>query len=189
MNYVIIETKRSIIIISECSKSAQRDYKAKHVWVGKVIHRELCKKSKIDQTYKCYMHTNLESVLENETHKLLLYFEIQMDNLISARGLDFVMVNKKKVPALPFRLTTGQKWKKRKRDISNQDLARELQITIEHESDNDTHCNCYARFSHQKFGTRTGNKRTHRDHPNYIIDGIGKNTEDCPGDLRTLAVS
>ena len=31
-------------IINECSKLAQREYKTRHDWVGKVIHCELCKK-------------------------------------------------------------------------------------------------------------------------------------------------
>ena len=30
-------------IISECSKLAQKEYKARHDWVGKVIHWEMCK--------------------------------------------------------------------------------------------------------------------------------------------------
>ena len=39
-------------IISECSKLAQRVYKARHDWVGKVIHWEMCKKFKFDHTDK-----------------------------------------------------------------------------------------------------------------------------------------
>ena len=31
-------------IISECSKLAQKEYKARHDWVGKVIHWEMCRK-------------------------------------------------------------------------------------------------------------------------------------------------
>ena len=41
------------------------------------------------------MH-NLKSILENETHKLLWDFEIQMDHLISARRPDLVIINKEK---------------------------------------------------------------------------------------------
>ena len=41
------------------------------------------------------MH-NLGCVLENKTHKLLRDFEILTDLLISARGLDLVIVKKKK---------------------------------------------------------------------------------------------
>ena len=40
------------------------------------------------------MH-NPESVLENETHKILLDFVIQTDHKISARRPDLVIVNKK----------------------------------------------------------------------------------------------
>ena len=40
-------------IISECSKLAQKEYKTWHDWVGKVIHKEMCKKLKFDQTNKC----------------------------------------------------------------------------------------------------------------------------------------
>ena len=37
-------------IISECSKLVQKEYKARHDWVGKVIHWEMCKKFKFDHT-------------------------------------------------------------------------------------------------------------------------------------------
>ena len=62
-------------IISECSKLVLKESKTRHDWVGKVIHREMCKKLKFDSTNKWYIH-NPESVLENETHKLLWDFEI-----------------------------------------------------------------------------------------------------------------
>ena len=54
-------------VISECSKLAQKEYKTRHDWVGKMTHWELCKKLKFDQTNKWYMH-NPESVLKNEMH-------------------------------------------------------------------------------------------------------------------------
>ena len=57
-------------IISECCKLAQKEYKARHDWVGKVIHWERCEKFKFDQTNKRYMH-HPAPVLENDTHKLL----------------------------------------------------------------------------------------------------------------------
>ena len=53
-------------IISKCSKLAQKEYKTIHVWIGKVIHWEMCKKFKFDHTNKSYMH-NSTSVLENDT--------------------------------------------------------------------------------------------------------------------------
>ena len=63
--------------------------------MGKVIHREWCKKLKFDYTNKWYMR-NPESVLENETHKLLCDFEIQTDNAISDRRPDLIVINKKR---------------------------------------------------------------------------------------------
>ena len=39
-------------IISERSKSAQKEYKIRHDWVGNVIHWEMCKQLKFDHTNK-----------------------------------------------------------------------------------------------------------------------------------------
>ena len=57
-------------IISECSKLAGKEYKIKYDWVAKVIHYELCKNFKFDDTNKRHIH-NPTSVMENYTHKLL----------------------------------------------------------------------------------------------------------------------
>ena len=53
-------------IISKCSRLAQKEYKARHDWVGKVIHWEMCKKFKFDHANKWYM-PNPAPVLENDT--------------------------------------------------------------------------------------------------------------------------
>ena len=82
-------------MISECNTFAQKEYKTKHDWVEKVIHRELYKKLKFDRTNKWNMH-NSESVLENDMHKLLWDFVIQTDPLISARRPNFVILKTKK---------------------------------------------------------------------------------------------
>ena len=79
-------------IISEYSKLAQKEYKTRHGWVGQGIYWILCKKFKFDHANKCAY--NPESVLENETHKLLPDFEIQTDRLISARRPDFIIIKK-----------------------------------------------------------------------------------------------
>ena len=79
-------------IISECSKLAQKEYKTRHDWVGKVIIWEVCKKLKFDHTNKWYMH-NPAPVLENDTHKLLRDFDIHMDHLISARRPNLIIIN------------------------------------------------------------------------------------------------
>ena len=79
-------------IISECSKLAQKEYKTRHDWVGKVINWEMCKKFKFDHTNKWYMH-NPASVQENDTHKLLWDFDIHTDHLITARRPDLIIIN------------------------------------------------------------------------------------------------
>ena len=62
-------------IISEYSKLTQREYKAGHYSVGKVIHWELCKKFNFHHSTKWYMHKP-NHVLENETHKILWDLEV-----------------------------------------------------------------------------------------------------------------
>ena len=81
-------------IISECSILAQKEYKTRHDWVGKMIHWEMCKKFKFDHTNKWYMH-NPAAVLENDTLKLLRDFDIQTGHLISARRPDLIIINNK----------------------------------------------------------------------------------------------
>ena len=57
-------------IIRDDGKLAQTEYKTRHNLVGKVIHWEMYKKFKFDNTNKGYMH-NPAAVLVNDTHKLL----------------------------------------------------------------------------------------------------------------------
>ena len=60
-----------------------------------MIYWELYRKSKLEHTDKYYLHQP-ESVLENETHKILWNFEIQMDHPISSKRPGLVLINKKK---------------------------------------------------------------------------------------------
>ena len=89
------ERDETINHISECNKLAQKEYKTRHDWVGKVINWQLCKKLKFDHTNKWYMH-NPESVQEDETHKLIWDSEIQKDHKISARRPHLIIKKKKK---------------------------------------------------------------------------------------------
>ena len=82
-------------ILSECSKLAQKEYKARHDLVDKVIHWEMCSKFKFNHANKWYMH-NPDPVLENDTHKLPWDFNIQTDHLISVQRPDLIIINKKK---------------------------------------------------------------------------------------------
>ena len=74
------------------------------------------------------------------------------------------------------------------------DLVRELEkktkkkTTVEHESGG-VNCNRCSWYNNQTNGTRTGNKRTSGDHPNYRIVEIGQNTEKSPDNLRRFTVT
>ena len=126
-------------IISECSKLALREYKARHDWVGKVIHWEMCKKFKFDHTNKWYTH-NSAPVLENDLHKLLWDFNIQTDHLIPARRPDLIKINKNKrtCKIVNFAVPADHRIKLKECEKKGKylDLARELkklwnmQVTI-----------------------------------------------------------
>ena len=92
-------------IMSECSKLAQKEYKARHDWVGKVIHWEMSRKFQFDHTNKWYMH-NPAPFLENDLHKLLWNFNIQTDHLIPARRPDIIIINNKKKKRESAKLST-----------------------------------------------------------------------------------
>ena len=59
------------------------------------------------------VYANLESTLENETHKVLRDFDLQPDHLISASRPDQLIVNKKK-----------KKRKKKKDSLPNSGLSQ-----------------------------------------------------------------
>ena len=134
-------------IISECSKLAQKKYKARHDWVGKVIHWEMCKKFKFDHANKWYMH-NQAPVLENDSHKLQWDFDIQTDDLISARRPDLIIINnnnnKKKKICKIFDFTVPADHRIKLKECEKRDkyidLARELKKTMEYEGENYTNC-------------------------------------------------
>ena len=115
--------------ISECRKLAQKAYKTRHKWVGRVIHWEMCKKFKFDHTNKWYMH-NPALVLENNTHKLLWDFNVGTDHLISARRPDLIIINKKKrickIVNFAFPADHRIKMKECEKKDKFLDLAREL---------------------------------------------------------------
>ena len=124
---------------------AQKEYKARHDWVGKVIHWEMCKKFRFDHANSWYIH-NPAPVLENDTHKHLWDFDIQTDHLISARRPDLIIIKKKKkkktckIVDFAFLADHRIKLKECEKRDKYLDLARELKKTIEHEGDNYTNC-------------------------------------------------
>ena len=136
--------------------------------MGKVIHWELCKKWKFDHTNNWYMH-NPESVLENDTHKLLWDFVIQ----ISARRPDLIIISKKertrRIVDFAFLADHRVELEECEKKNKSLDLTRELKKkTVKHESDDYSNCNCCSGYSDQRIDTGTGG-----------LGNIGK-VGDCP---------
>ena len=124
------------------------------------------------------MH-NPETVLEDETHKILWDFKIQTDHLISARQLDVVIVNKKQrtCRTVDFAVLVEYrvKFKEGENRYSYRNASWELQKTMELDSDGDTSSNQCAHYSHRKIRRELENirnKSTSGHHPN---DSIVKN--------------
>ena len=132
--------------------------------MGKVIHWELCQKFRFDRANKWYIH-NPESVLENETHKIVWDFKLRTDHLITDRRPDQVIVNKKKKKKkkkkerkkknkekrtcriVDFAVPTDHrvKLKESKKRDKYLDLARQLKKTktMKNEGDSDTNYPIY----------------------------------------------
>ena len=86
---------------------------------------------------------NPAPVLENDTHKLLWYFDIQTDHLISTRRPDVIIIKKKKKKKKIYKIVDFAvpadhriKLKECEKRDKYLDLARELKKTMEYEGDN-----------------------------------------------------
>ena len=117
-------------LISECSKMAQKEYKNRHDWVGRRIHWDICRKFGVNVSEKWYNHEP-ESVVENDTCKVLWDFTIQTDHVIEARRPDLILIKKEENNciivdfAIPYDTRIEQKEKEKVEKY--QDLKRELQ--------------------------------------------------------------
>ena len=131
---------------------------------------------------------NPESVLEKKTHKLPWDFEIQMDNLISARRLDLVIVNKRKRTwwIVDFAILADHRVKLNEYEKRDKYLA--LTIELKNILNMKVTVIPIVISALGSFSKGLGNKRTNWDHPNYGIFYIGQNTKETPWDLRRLAV-
>ena len=131
-------------IISECSKLSQREYKTRLDLVGKLIHWELCKKFNFHHSTKWYMQKP-ESVLENETHKILWDFEVQTDHLIPARRPNLVLIDKKRKAchlvdsAVPADHRVKMKESEKYQQIL--ETCQRTEKTVENEGEPRTNCN------------------------------------------------
>ena len=82
-----------------------------------------------------------ESVLENETHKILWDFEIQTDHLITARRPDLVLINKKKRTChfVDFAVPADHRVRLKERQILGP--GQRTEKTVEHEGESRTNSN------------------------------------------------
>ena len=178
-------------IISNCSK---KENKTRHNWVGKVIHKELCKKLKFVHTNKWYMH-NPESILKKlDTQASLGFWETNRSSNLGQMTRSSKSQEKKSaswIVDFAFPVDHRLKLKKREKRDNYQDLARELK-ELRTWRWQCTSCNSHTWYSHQRIGTGTGgfrNKRMSGDHPNYSIVEISQNTKKSPWEFRRLAVT
>ena len=81
-------------IICECKKLAQREYKRRHDTVAKLVHWKLCEKYNLERKEKRYEHCP-KGAVEDDDVKLIWDIDIQCDNVIEARRLDLILVEKK----------------------------------------------------------------------------------------------
>ena len=134
------------------------------------------------------MH-NTEYVLKNDGHKLQWDFDIQTDNLISARRPDLIIIYQKKKKTckiVDFAVLDIQRRKKKE----NEKKDKHLDLAME--GDNYTNRDWSCWYSHQRINKGAGGLgswKTSGDHPNNNIFENGQNTENSHGYSRRLAVT
>ena len=80
-------------IASECPKISQKEYKKRHDWIGKHIHWEICVANGIHVKPKWHEYQP-ETVIENDSWKILWDFTTQTDHFITARRPDMIFIDK-----------------------------------------------------------------------------------------------
>ena len=82
-------------IISEYSKLAQTDYKARHVRVASAVHWIIMKAQGLPHL-KSWCEHRADKIAENKDVKVWWSFNIQFDKFVEARRPDIILVRKKK---------------------------------------------------------------------------------------------
>ena len=104
-------------------KLEAKKYKTRYDWVRKIVHKEFCKRLKVDHTNK-YAHRR--KCPKNESHVTFRDFEMEMDHPIPARIPDQVLIIKKKRTCLFYfnRLRSENKRKRNDKEILGSFFAR-----------------------------------------------------------------
>ena len=82
------------LIVSECEKFAQIEYKRRHDNVAKKMHWDFFKKHDLEHHEKWYDHIPEGATEDNKT-KHLWDINIHCDNMMEARRHDVVVIDKK----------------------------------------------------------------------------------------------
>ena len=107
--------ERVQLITNGCEKSAQKERKRRHDDVEKKVHRDICKKKRLEHSEKWYEHVP-EGAVEKEEIKVLWDINIQCDNLTEARQPDLVVNDKKEqILILLYQLMSEQTKKNKKK--------------------------------------------------------------------------
>ena len=85
-----------------------------------------------------------ESVGENESHKILLGFNIQTDHVFPIRRPDLASFYKKKKELVYLQISPFHRTTENEKIDKYLDLAGELKKTVEHEVDVNTNCSWCA---------------------------------------------
>ena len=141
------------------------------------------------------MH-KLESIRENEAHKILWDFKIQTDppKLIQKTNPSVNHTHKREnLPSSGFCCFSGSlsENKKAKR-LTILGPCQKTRKAMQLQGDGDTNYSWRALNSSkrlEKGSGRVGNQRSNRDRPVYSIVEIGQNTQKSPGDTRKLVVT
>ena len=107
--------ERVQLITNGCEKSAQKEQKRRQDDVEKKVHRDICKKKRLEHSEKWYEHVP-EGAVEKEEIKVLWDINIQCDNLTEARQPDLVVNDKKEqILILLYQLMSEQTKKNKKK--------------------------------------------------------------------------
>ena len=149
-------------------QTVTKGIKTKQEWVGKVIHWELCKRSKFDHNDKWYIKQNLFKNMR--PIKILGDYEIQMNHLIPARRPDLVLITKTKRTCHPmdFAVPVDHRVKiKVNKNINKYlDLARDLK-KLWNKGDENVIWNDPQGL--EKVTGRIGNQGKNKDHQEHNI--------------------
>ena len=112
-----------LVVVANSHRSTIR-----HDNVGKIVYWKLARKYNFEAGDMWYEHEP-ESVLENEDHKILWDFSIQIDHVIEARRPDLVVVDKNRTcKIIDFAVPGDRRIEEKENEIEKyQDLRKELQ--------------------------------------------------------------